>query len=83
MQGVFRLELFDLAEIQFDGCVSTKDIDKNLELLLVWMNLFDLSAEVAERTLDNSDGVSLLPSNLGSFFAGLKVGHDPGDFVFL
>src|SRR5262245_13265430 len=44
--------LFDLREVQLDGCGAAEDGDLHLELLLVGLDFFDRAREVRERSVD-------------------------------
>src|ERR1035437_8836186 len=63
------LELLDLREVQLDRGIAPEDVDENLELLTVGVDLFYLAGKVAERPLDDTDGVPFGPRDLRGLLA--------------
>src|SRR5680860_453999 len=62
------LYLLDLFEAQFGGSITSEDGYHHLELVLLYVNLRDLTCEVRQRTADHSDLFSHGKLSLGSWF---------------
>src|SRR6478752_364111 len=68
-----RLNLGDLAERQFDGCLAAEDGHQHLELLLLGVDLADRCRQRGERAVHDGDRLAdlVIHQDLGTLQAGL------------
>src|ERR1700694_6061147 len=53
------LDLFDLVELEFDGCLATEDRDKRADFFFFRLDLIHYTGEVEERSRGDLDAVAL------------------------
>jgi hypothetical protein len=74
-------DLADLGELQLDRGLTTEDVDKHLELELIFVDLNDLALEVRKRTFLDPDGFAHAvlqpwPSLAGWLFTVFFLGEE-------